>query len=295
MAASYTLRQVLVIQGAVGVVALAVGAGLGFVVGRTLLERDQRARLGMSPEDLLERLQASERQYAELYGQCEPLQGSERERFLEAQNRVETLRTEVALKEEEIARLEKKATENVALKKELEVRKQELVQLKTALDAAEKEREELAERLQISLQETSVARAETHAARRETLAVRWEEFKASAALTVCEKGSRGRMERCRQAVLAAMTPERERRYLECVRRGQAVPQLRERQKGEKEIPVVAEWLDPENRYTDEWYILFCDPSLPEAPDRPPAAEEAPAAKAAPPAPPQGGAEAPPAP
>ena len=267
MATAFSTRQVLLIQGAVGVVALLVGGGLGYGVGRAMLERDQRARLGMSPEALLERLQASEKQYAELYGQCEPLQGSERERFLEAQTRVESLRTEIAVKEEEITHLEKKAKENVALKKELEVRKQELVQLKTALDVAEKERADLAERLQISLQETTTARAETHAAQQETLVFRWEEFKANAALTICERGSRSRLERCRETVLAAMNDERGDRYRECIRRGGAVPQLRERQKGEKDLPAFAESLGADDRTTRDWYVLFCDPTLPEAPDR----------------------------
>ncbi|MBN1336541.1 MAG: hypothetical protein JXB39_11325 [Deltaproteobacteria bacterium] len=287
MTASYSMRQVLVIQGVVGVVALVVGGALGFVVGRAMLERDQRARLGMTPEELLERLQASEKQYAELYGQCEPLQGSERERFIEVQSRVETLRTEIAVREEEITRLEKKAQENVVLKKELEARKQELSQLKVALQEAEAERTELAERLQIAVEETTVARAQTAAARRETVSVRWDEFKASTALTICERGSRSRMEKCREAVLAAMTPEREQQYRECIRREQAVPQLRERQKGEKELPAFAEWVDADGRFTKGWYILFCDPTLPEAPDRaapaeadtPPAPPEAPASEA----------------
>lgn len=258
-----SLRQALVVQGVVAVLAVSGGAFLGWIAGRQALEQEQVERLGMSADDLLARLQGVEKQYTDLYAQCDPLEGSERDRLIEAQERVETLRGEIEQREAEIQALEVKAKENVALKREVEAKKRELATLRSELQAAEQERAELVERLELAVAEVSVAREETRQARHETLSVRWDDFRARAALEVCEKGTRAKLERCREEVLAALTPDLERRYRECVRRGGAVPQLRELGKNEQ-LPDHSEYLNPSSRLTRGWYVLFCDPTLPEA-------------------------------
>ncbi len=261
-----TLPQVIVVQVVVAFLAVAIGAATGWYLGRHAYETELYARLGMSPDDLLARLRQSEGEYQALYEHCEPLEGSERDMLIEAQDRVTSLREEITSKEDEIADLEGQAVQNVALRKEVERRKAELLELQSALTAAEQQREELVDKLKLAVQEVSVARAEARQAKAETLVVKWEEFKANAMLEICEKGTRSKIEKCRGLVEAAFSYERERRYRECVRLGNAVPQLRQLTKDEKEIPAFAEMVDSSSRLTDDWYILYCDPTLPEARD-----------------------------
>lgn len=267
-----TLLQVVIVLVLVAAFAVAAGAATGWFLGRHMLDQQLVARLGMSPDALLKRLREVEGEYQALYAHCEPLEGSERDMLLQAQERVEGLRGEIETKEAEIAVLEKKARENVALRGDLERKKLELAQLQGALTAAEQERAELVDKLKLAVEEVSVARAEARDAKSETLVVKWDEFRANAMLEICERGSRGKIEKCREIVAAALTPDRERRYRECVRQGNAVPQLRETAKDEKVLPAYAEWVDANDRATRDWYILFCDPTLPEAGDK--AAERA---------------------
>ncbi len=259
-----TLPQVLVVQVVVAVFAVAIGAATGWFLGRHAFEAEQYERLGMTPDDLLLRLREVEGEYQALYEHCEPLEGSERDMLIEAQERVTNLRTEIEDKRAEINQLEKKASQNAYLRKQLEERKAELEELESALTAAEQEREELVEKLELAIEEVSVARAEARDAKAETLVVKWDEFKANAMLEICEKGTRGKIEKCRGIVDTALTYDRERRYRECVRQGAAVPQLRQIAKDEKELPAFAEWVWADSRLTRDWYILFCDPTLPEA-------------------------------
>jgi predicted nucleic acid-binding Zn-ribbon protein len=261
-----SIPQVILVLVVVAFFAVLAGATTGWFLGRHVLNAQLVKRLGMSPDALLMRLKEVEGEYQALYAHCEPLEGSERDMLIQAQERVEGLRGEIEEKQAEIAVLEKKAQENVALKKDLEKRKQELAQLQSALVAAEQERTELVEKLQLAVEEVSVARAEAREAKSETLVVKWDEFRANAMLQICERGSRGKIEKCRETVEAAFHYDRERRYRECVRQGNAVPQLRELGKDEKELPAYAEWVDANDRATKGWYILFCDPTLPEAGD-----------------------------
>jgi predicted nucleic acid-binding Zn-ribbon protein len=160
-----SIAQVVIVLVVVAVFAVAVGAVTGWFIGRHALESEQLERLGMSPDDLLARLREVEGEYQALYEHCEPLEGSERDMLINAQERVENLRTEIEDKQSEIAALEVKARQNHALRKELEERKQELAKLETALVAAEQEREELVEKLELAVQEVGVARAEARQAK----------------------------------------------------------------------------------------------------------------------------------
>jgi hypothetical protein len=261
-----SIVQVVIVLAVVAVFAVAIGAVTGWFIGRHAYETEQLERLGMSPDDLLLRLREVEGEYQALYEHCEPIEGSERDMLINAQERVENLRTEIEDKQSEIADLEVKAGQNYALRKELEQRKEELAQLESALGAAEQEREELVEKLELAVEEVSVARAEARQAKSETMVVKWDEFKANAMLSICEKGTRGKIEKCRGVVEAALTYDRERRFRECVRQGAAVPQMRMIEKDES-LPAFAEWVWTESRMTKDWYILFCDPTLPEAGDR----------------------------
>lgn len=261
---SLSVGQVAAIQVGVAIVALGAGGAVGWMLGRDALRGVVREQLGMEPGQLLERYRDLQERYGELFERCDPLEGSERDRLIEAQERVENLRGEIEQKEAEIASLEVRARENASLRDELEKRKRELSSLESALQTAEQQREELVEKLKTAIKEVSVAREQTRVARREVLSVRWEDFVSDAQLNICERGTRRRLDKCHDAVEAAFTPDRERRYRECVRTQQAVPELHEAERGQDDLPAFAEWVDEDSRFTRGWYILFCDPTLPEA-------------------------------
>ena len=62
-----------------------------------------------------------------------------------------------------------------------------------------------------------------------------------------------------------MTPPIKERFQTCVDTYQAVPVLRQREKKDEELPAFAEDLPDDNKFTKKgWYIIFCDPTLPEA-------------------------------
>ena len=57
------------------------------------------------------------------------------------------------------------------------------------------------------------------------------------------------------------------RFTVCVDTYQSVPVLKQANKGEA-MPRYSAKLSQDNRFTKKgWYILFCDPTLPEASDR----------------------------
>jgi hypothetical protein len=266
MSEGISYRAAILIQLMVAAVAVGAGGTVGWTVGKKSLEKELFVKYGMSSEDMFARLTRAEKDYADLYARCEPLEGSEKDELSEARDKVESLKKQVTVREAEIARLEVKARENVSLRKDLERRKAELVELKGKLEVAEQEKARLEERLQEAVMNTNTARAERDVARNETVDSRWSEFKAGAQLAICEKGNRKKLGNCRETVAEALNGDRERRYRECVQRKAAVPQLREIRKDEKNPPAFAEWLNPGSKFTKGWYILYCDPTLPEAGD-----------------------------
>ena len=262
-----SVRKVGYVVVVVAIIGVAMGVASGWVAGQSSLEANILAKYGQSPEGLNDRLASLRTEYDKLYAHCEPLEGSERDMLINAQITVDNLEDEIAVKEGEIADLEVKAKESLSLRRELIRRKTELKGLKQKLVAAEQERTGLIEKLEEALVEVSVAKGVARQAKRDTMDERWERFLAETMLQVCEKGSRNKLEKCRNVVKASFSVERERRYRECVRARNSVPQLRHADKSTKELPMFAEWLDQDSRFTkNRWYFLFCDPTLPEAGD-----------------------------
>ena len=87
-------------------------------------------------------------------------------------------------------------------------------------------------------------------------------FAKDAQIAICEKGNRKALGKCRETVQEKVRKYRV-EFETCVRSGQAEPSLREADKGD-ELPEFAQWLDQDDKVTKGWYILLCDPSLPEA-------------------------------
>lgn len=186
-----------------------------------------------------------------------------------AQTRVSALELRVRDKEREIAELEGRTREAAA--PEVQVRlvqaRAQLDGLEAALANARAEKADLladleAARLDLDRTRTALAaqERETRVAQREAADQRWGAFVREAQLTMCEQGSRARIERCREDVSSALD-RYELRYKSCVRSGQAVPELR--QDDGTDLPVFGIRLATQGPLRD-WYVLFCDPMLPEA-------------------------------
>lgn len=196
----------------------------------------------------------------------------------EAQTRVDGLAVQVRLKEVEVERLSSAVSatddQSNALQRDYVTARSELDTLRAALEAAREAQHRLiseleAARTQLDSTQSELAerQVEVEHARRDALEQRWEAFSSFAQLEVCEQGNRGQVERCRELVGAALS-RHESRFLDCVRSNQAVPELRLR-KVREQLPSSAALLGGDDPLLRDWYILFCDPDLPEAPDRRP--------------------------
>jgi len=185
----------------------------------------------------------------------------------EAQSRVSTLQDDVFAKEREVADLEaemtRRATRGRALVEELDAARAELTTLKSQLETAVAEKEELFQELRHTEQQLEQQVAQTTVAREDALSFKWTAFVGAAQLDICERGGRRKMGRCREVVEEILPTFRD-RFEHCVRSGQEIPALVEAARDMVELPMYGEWLDNENRVTSGWYVLLCDPTLPEA-------------------------------
>ncbi|RME21750.1 MAG: hypothetical protein D6798_17425 [Deltaproteobacteria bacterium] len=248
---------------------LAIGVVSGVVIGYAIhaftaepqvVEKEKIVQQELSDEELL--------------AMCEEISPDERSRLMGAQRRVEDLEALLAEKEAALAEL-KSATEadesrRRAAAKQWKQMEAEIEQLKAERDAAIAEREELREELKQTLKELDrqIVRAETFKKKakkykRESTENSWLAFVNGAKVEICDKGSRKRHEKCHEAVDAALGPSVREKYATCVNTYQATPVLKQAEKGE-ELPAFAEWLPDDNKFTRKgWYIIFCDPTLPE--------------------------------
>lgn len=257
-------------------VALAAGAVVG-IVGTSLLEYQQNPELMSRPEgdlsrsELISRLDASEKAYAELLAEKAKREEAAKTEMDAATQKVGDLQGAVEKKQEEIkvleAKAKKSAGKSAALKKELEAKQLELDGLQAQLTQALAEKAQLEVDLSVSRQETAVARGETDVARGETIDAKWTGFKSDALVQICEKGNRNKLAKCREEVGAALTAKRGAAYKHCLASGQASPRLVsfDKKTDDPELPRWSEWMSQDSSFTeDAWYIVFCDPSLPEA-------------------------------
>ncbi len=210
----------------------------------------------------------------ELLAMCEEVTPDERSKLLGAQRKVEDLEAMLAEKEALLADLKSKneqdAERRKAAAKQWKDMEAEIESLKAERDAAIAERDELREELQKTLKELDrqIVRAETFKKKakqykKESTENSWAAFSNGAKVEICDKGTRKRHEKCHEAVEAALGPSVRDKYTTCVDTYQATPVLKQAEKGE-ELPAFAEWMPDDNKFTKKgWYIVFCDPTLPE--------------------------------
>jgi len=247
-----------------GVAALVIGGVLGLAVGWVV----KPAEKVEVPRDLTP---------AELAAACAPEIQESATELEEAQNKVVFLEKEVADRQERVAELEgemaRRAERGKVLANELAKVKRDLDEALAALDVARAEKERLVIELtqtQEQLAETEQAlttqKKQTARAQEDALVNKWYRFINDAELEICEKGNRKKLGNCRETVEATlMTNPRRDKFSHCVRSGQATPIVREMSKGEG-LPDFAEMIDEEQKQTKGWYLLLCDPTLPEKTD-----------------------------
>ncbi|MCB9665233.1 MAG: hypothetical protein H6732_14070 [Alphaproteobacteria bacterium] len=216
------------------------------------------------------------REYApsELQIVCLPYMRQTAETLEEAQTKVTALELRVREKEAEINRLEAEVRTGADVGEDGKVRLEEaraqLDSLEAELASAVAEKTELLRdlaRTREALAGTRMALAATEArvleVREEKLEERWLRFVQNAQLTICEDGTAERLLRCRDQVSSALEPYRL-RFKQCVRSNQATPEVRKARRPDEVPEGFGVWLDRDLRDVRDWYVLFCDPLLPEA-------------------------------
>lgn len=256
-------------------VALVLGAVAG-ILGAHVAEYYANPDLMSRPEgdlsraELIRKLDDAEKAYADLLAEQGRKDEDQKGQIEVANKKVTDLQDAVTKKEEEVKVLtlkaKKSANKSAALTKELADKQAELDALHAQLDQALAEKAQLEQDLAVSRAETSVAREETQTARGETVDAKWAGFKSDAAVQICEKGNRNKLAKCKTEVADALSDTRARSYKHCLSSGQAEPRLvRKDKKDDSALPKWAEWFDQNSSFTEnEWYIVFCDPTLPEA-------------------------------
>lgn len=248
-------------------VGLVGGAAIGWFV-----RGDATTKIEEVPVEVVRDYTPEELQIA-----CLPLMRQTATTLEEAETQVEALSLQVRDKSAEVTALEdeirRQSGSASRARAELARAKKELATLETALQSAEDDRARLEFELQETKEELSVtktrlvsAKARTQRAEEDALSQRWTGFVVDAQLTICEKGTKIRIERCRDTV-ASLLKTFEGRFEGCVRSGDALPELVFDDKLET-LPREAAWLDAEDKTTKGWHIVFCDPELPEANTRP---------------------------
>lgn len=256
----------MVLPFATAIAALALGAVLGLVIG-WIVKPSEQIEVKV-PRDL---------DAAELLAACAPSLETKVSELEEAQGKVAFLEKEVGDREVRVKELEdemkRRNDRGRNIVAELEQAKRDLEEAMVQLDIARQEKEQLVVELtqtKEQLAKTEVALVEqkgmTERAKEDALVNKWYRFNSEAQLEVCEKGNRKKLGNCREVLQGTlMNNVRRDKFAHCVRSGQAVPTVRELQKGES-LPDFSEMIDEEQKQTKGWYVLFCDPTLPEKPD-----------------------------
>lgn len=197
------------------------------------------------------------------------------EQLTSAQAQVDTLTTALRVKEEELTaalgEIEKATDARDALVAKARALEKDVFGLRGQLGQAKEERDRLLEELKstveklgLQVEATEAARAEVTAWQGRTSDEQWSRFVAESKTQVCVRGTLKRIEGCQEAVDAALTPELRERFLGCVRERAAVPTLGRLEKGQS-LPSFAEPLPDSKTFPEKgWYVLLCDPTLPEA-------------------------------
>lgn len=251
---------------ATALAALALGAILGIAIGWVV-----------KPAQSVEVKVPRELTAAELAEACAPQLETKVTELETAQNKVVFLEKEVNDREARVKELETtmqaRAAAGRSMANELAQAKKDLEEARAQLAIALQEKEQLVieltqtkEQLAVTEQKLGEQKQMTERAKEDALVNKWYRFVNDGQLEICEKGNRKKLGNCRETVQSTlMTNTRRDKFAHCVRSGQAVPTVKELEKGIS-LPEFAEMIDEEQKQTKGWYVLFCDPTLPEKGD-----------------------------
>ena len=254
-------------------IALAIGTAAGGVIGYAGHAIFVQPEVIVPPPEIIKETIDDEA----LMALCAELTDNEKAQVIAVQEKVTTLQSQLAQKEEELANLkrenEKDEVRAAAARKKWRAMEGEIASLRVQLAEAESERDELRVELKQTLRdldrqiaETRVYKAKAIQYKQESTANLWLAFNANAKVEICDRGTRKRHEKCHDSVSSALTSRINQKFQVCVDTYQAVPVLKQAEKGDP-LPQFAEWLPDDNKFTKKnWYIMFCDPTLPEAED-----------------------------
>jgi hypothetical protein len=211
----------------------------------------------------------------EIETMCAPQVVEKAEELDKANERIASLSAEVKQKNVAVQNLESEmARRNDAgrsMTLELEAARHELESLKMELVVVQQEKA----RLQVELAETveRLGRTEealddqvrmTDRAKEDALVNKWYRFLNDSQLEICERGNRKRLGQCREIVMAELgSTGVQTRFTHCVRSLQATPSVHEHEKGTT-LPGFSRFINQEERVVKDWFIEFCDPTLPES-------------------------------
>ena len=208
---------------------------------------------------------------AELRMLAEDLIATEAQRAQDAIARVNTLQDELAAKEEELTKLKGAKAKSGKARSRLN---DEIAFLRVQLASAEEEREALRVELKQTIKELDFQVDQSKKFKRkakrykmESTTNLWSAFVSNAKVKVCNRGTKKRHEKCNEAVEEALANQMRARFTVCVDTFQSVPVLKQERKGGA-MPRYSAKLSEDNKFTKKgWYVLFCDPTLPEAGDK----------------------------
>ncbi|MCB9745442.1 MAG: hypothetical protein H6740_22885 [Alphaproteobacteria bacterium] len=205
----------------------------------------------------------------------------ERATLQESQAKVLDLQGQLEAKEAALKKMQDEAkgdeAKRAAAAKKWKEMEQEIEDLRSALTAAETERDELlvelketVVKLENQIKETEVQRQRAEKYKGESQQNLWTTFYAQAKVEICDRGTRRRHEKCHEAVDEALNKDGiKERFIECVDTYQSTPLMIRAEDRKAELPMHAQWLSEDSRFTNKgWMIQFCDPTLPEAGERP---------------------------
>ena len=211
----------------------------------------------------------------EIETMCAPQVVEKAEELDKANARIASLSAEVEQKNTVVENLEMEMArrsdagrsmtlELEAARQELESLKMELVVVKQEKARIEVELAETVERLEDTEQALGVQIQMTERAKEDALVNKWHRFINDAQLEICEKGNRKKLGQCRETVSAELgSAGVQKRFTHCVRSRQATPSVHEHEKGST-MPGFSRFINQEERVVKDWYIQFCDPTLPES-------------------------------
>lgn len=206
---------------------------------------------------------------------CATLTADEKTRAQEAQSKVSTLQSQIEAKEAELAKMKAEKVSDdsrrAAAQQKWKAMEAEIADLRQRLQVAETERDQVRTELRQTLQELDRQVAETVKYKEKAKEYKeksttnlWSSFVNEAKVEICDRGTRNRHERCHEAVEGALTQSIREKFTHCVDSNQATPALRQLDRREA-LPQWAERLPDNNKFTrNDWVIVFCDPTLPEA-------------------------------